>query len=105
MSRAGFEAIAEQKHAKPVCLRKRCWHDRHLRRGAANGPGAIPLLVVISVFWRLNWPVMALAKIPALPFRAIFLLASGPATLGIAALGGARLSDSGLPRSRRCRWW
>jgi drug/metabolite transporter (DMT)-like permease len=55
--------------------------------------GAFLLLVAISLFWGLNWPVMklALGKIPVLPFRALCLLASGPAMLGIAALSGAGL--------------
>ena len=55
--------------------------------------GAFLLLVVISLFWGLNWPVMklALGKIPVLPFRAICLLVSGPAMLAIAALGGNRI--------------
>jgi drug/metabolite transporter (DMT)-like permease len=56
----------------------------------AAGRGAFVLLAVITVFWGLNWPVMkvALSAIPVLPFRALCMLASGPALLAIAAAKG-----------------
>ncbi len=55
--------------------------------------GALLLLAATSLFWGLNWPVMklALAGIPVLPFRALCLLAAGPAMLAIAWLRGDRL--------------
>jgi drug/metabolite transporter (DMT)-like permease len=55
--------------------------------------GAVLLLAATSLFWGLNWPVMklALAGIPVLPFRALCLLAAGPAMLAIARLRGDRL--------------
>jgi drug/metabolite transporter (DMT)-like permease len=56
--------------------------------------GAFLLLCLITLFWGLNWPVMklALGEIPVLPFRALCLLASGPALLAIAALRGDRIA-------------
>lgn len=59
--------------------------------------GALLLLATTSLFWGLNWPVMklALSGIAVLPFRALCLLAAGPAMLTIAWLRGDRLR---LPR-------
>jgi drug/metabolite transporter (DMT)-like permease len=62
-----------------------------------SAQGAFLLLVAVSLFWGLNWPVMklVLGKIPVLPFRALCLAASGPAMLAIAHLRGGGI---GVPR-------
>jgi drug/metabolite transporter (DMT)-like permease len=62
--------------------------------GGTLAPGAIALLIALTITWGLNWPMMKLAllEVPPWTFRSICLMVGGAAVLALARASGGPMS-------------
>ena len=67
-----------------------------------NATTGIVLLVLITIFWGINWPAIKLSvnEVPAWTFRTICLLAGTAGLSGVAATAGPGSSSTRSPSSR-----